>query len=236
LAAAGRLLVGLGVSVTFIALLKLNAAWFSERKFGTLTGLTILLGNLGAVLAASPLAWALAYVSWRDAFVVVGMLSLFLAWLAWWLVRDNPAQVGLPSLRELEGKTAHPAHEGHWYDGLVEVAGNRHLARLLRQPGHFRHPVRLRRPLGRALPHPGPRLGPGHRHRPHLPAAGSLRRGRLLHRHPVGPSGPAQAGGPAVLRPLRGHLAAPGPGLEPANRAGAMPCSCSWAWAPPASP
>ncbi|MBM4182326.1 MAG: MFS transporter, partial [Betaproteobacteria bacterium] len=33
-AAAGRLLVGLGVSVTFIALLKLNAAWFSERRFG----------------------------------------------------------------------------------------------------------------------------------------------------------------------------------------------------------
>ncbi len=126
LAAAGRLLVGLGVSVTFIALLKLNAAWFSERKFGTLTGLTILLGNLGAVLAASPLAWALAYVSWRDAFMVVGILSLTLAWLAWWLVRDNPAQVGLPSLREMEGKAAHPAHAGHWYDGLVEVARNRH--------------------------------------------------------------------------------------------------------------
>lgn len=126
LAAAGRLLVGLGVSVTFIALLKLNAAWFSERKFGTLTGLTILLGNLGAVLAASPLAWVLAYASWRDAFVVVGILSLALAWLAGWLVRDNPAQVGLPSLRELEGKAAHPPHQGHWLDGLKEVAGNRH--------------------------------------------------------------------------------------------------------------
>jgi len=131
-AAAGRLLVGLGVSVTFIALLKLNAAWFSERRFGTLTGLTILLGNLGAVLAASPLAWALAYASWRDAFVLVGILSLFLAWLAWWLVRDNPAEVGLPSLRELEGGSAHPAHTGHWYDGLREVAGNR-----LSWPGFF---------------------------------------------------------------------------------------------------
>jgi sugar phosphate permease len=131
-AAAGRLLVGLGVSVTFIALLKLNAAWFSERRFGTLTGLTILLGNFGAVLAASPLAWALAYASWRDAFVLVGILSLFLAWLAWWLVRDNPAEVGLPSLRELEGGSAHPARTGHWYDGLREVAGNR-----LTWPGFF---------------------------------------------------------------------------------------------------
>ncbi len=132
MAALGRLLVGLGVSVTFIALLKLNAAWFSERKFGTLTGLTILLGNLGAVLAASPLAWILAYTSWRNVFVVVGILSLTLAWIAWWLVRDNPAHVNLPSMRELEGKAAHPAHEGHWYDGLVQVAGNR-----LTWPGFF---------------------------------------------------------------------------------------------------
>jgi sugar phosphate permease len=125
LAASGRLLVGLGVSVTFIALLKLNAAWFSERHFGTLAGLTILLGNLGAVLAASPLAWALGHVSWREVFVVVGIGSLALAWLAWWLVRDAPAQVGLPSPRELEGRSAHPAHDGHWLDGLRRVAGNR---------------------------------------------------------------------------------------------------------------
>ena len=132
LAAAGRLLVGLGVSVTFIALLKLNAAWFSERKFGTLSGLTILLGNLGAVLAAAPLAWVLAYASWRQVFVVVGGFSLVMAVLAWMLVRDNPGQAGLPSLRELEGKAAHPPHAGHWYDGLVKVARNR-----LTWPGFF---------------------------------------------------------------------------------------------------
>jgi sugar phosphate permease len=125
LATAGRLLVGLGVSVTFIALLKLNAAWFNDRHFGTLAGLTILLGNLGAVLAASPLAWALGYVSWREVFVVVGLLSLILAGLAAWLVRDHPGLIGLPSLRELDGKAAHPAHDGHWYDGLLQVAGNR---------------------------------------------------------------------------------------------------------------
>jgi len=38
IASAGRLLVGLGVSVTFIALLKLNAAWFHDRHFATMTG------------------------------------------------------------------------------------------------------------------------------------------------------------------------------------------------------
>ncbi len=124
-ASVGRLLVGLGVSVTFIALLKLNASWFHDRHFATMTGATILLGNVGSLLAAAPLSWALGFVSWRSIFVAVGLFSLILALLAWWLVRDDPGKVGLPSLREIDGKTAHPAHRGHWYDGLLIVLKNR---------------------------------------------------------------------------------------------------------------
>lgn len=132
LAAAGRLLIGLGVSVAFISMLKLNAAWFSERKFGALTGFTLLLGNLGSLLAATPLAWLLQWASWREVFVVVGGVSLVLAGLAWWLVRDDPKAVGLPSPRELEGQPAHPAHHGHWFEGVLIVARNR-----LTWPGFF---------------------------------------------------------------------------------------------------
>ncbi len=124
-ASVGRLLVGLGVSVTFISLLKLNAAWFHDRHFATMTGATILLGNAGSLLAAAPLAWALTYVSWRTAFVAIGVFSLTLAVLAWWLVHDEPSKAGLPSLRELDGKMAHPPHSGHWYDGLLKVLKNR---------------------------------------------------------------------------------------------------------------
>ncbi|GAB4126517.1 MAG: MFS transporter [Sideroxydans sp.] len=125
MASAGRLLVGLGVSVAFICMLKLNAVWFHDRHFATATGATILLGNLGSVLAAAPLAWALGFVSWRTVFVTVGIISLLLAWLTGWFVRNHPGEVGLPTLRELDGKTAHPLHAGHWYDGLLRVMKNR---------------------------------------------------------------------------------------------------------------
>lgn len=124
-ASAGRLLVGLGVSVTFISLLKLNAAWFHDRHFATMTGVTILLGNAGSLLAAAPLAWALYYVTWRSVFVGVGVFSLLLALLAWFFVRNHPGEVLLPSLRELDGKAAHPPHDGHWFDGLKVVLKNR---------------------------------------------------------------------------------------------------------------
>jgi len=124
-ASVGRLLVGLGVSVMFISMLKLNAAWFHDRHFATMTGATILLGNVGSLLAAAPLAWALNFISWRTAFVSVGVFSLLLALLSWWLVRDHPGRAGLPSMRELDGKAAHAAHTGHWYDGLLVVLKNR---------------------------------------------------------------------------------------------------------------
>lgn len=121
----GRLLVGLGVSVTFIAMLKLHAAWFHDRHFGTYTGLSILLGNLGAVMAAAPLAWILTVTSWRNVFEVIGLLSLVLGVLSWYLVRNTPTDAGLPSMRELDGHEAHPAHHGHWLDGLKRVVCNR---------------------------------------------------------------------------------------------------------------
>lgn len=124
-ASAGRLLVGLGVSVFFISLMKVNAVWFHDRHFGSASGLSILLGNMGAVLAATPLVWVVAQTSWRNVFSVLGIFSLILAGLVWKMVRDRPQQVGLPSLRELEGKPPHAVHDGHWLDNLRQVVGNR---------------------------------------------------------------------------------------------------------------
>jgi len=123
--ATGRLLVGLGVSVTFIAMLKLHAAWFHDRHFGTFTGLSILLGNLGAVMAAAPLAWVLTSTSWRSVFEFIGLLLLTLGLLSWYLVRNTPADAGLPSMRELDGRESHPAHHGHWFSGLKQILRNR---------------------------------------------------------------------------------------------------------------
>jgi predicted MFS family arabinose efflux permease len=86
----GRTLVGLGVSVTFIAMLKLIAVWFEENRFATLVGVCMLIGNLGSVLAGAPLS-ALAQASgWRGVFIAVGGISLVLSLACWIIVRDRP--------------------------------------------------------------------------------------------------------------------------------------------------
>src|SRR5512134_3439029 len=90
------------------------------------------MGNLGAVLSASPLAWAATVTSWRNVFTVIGVLSLALALFTWFLVKDDPRDAGLPSMRELDGLPPHPPHEGHWFEGLLRVVRNR-----LSWPGFF---------------------------------------------------------------------------------------------------
>lgn len=86
----GRTLIGLGVSVVFISMLKIIAVWFEEHRFASVVGLSMLLGNLGSVLAGAPLSWLAQAAGWRGVFVGVGILSLVLAALAWLLVRDRP--------------------------------------------------------------------------------------------------------------------------------------------------
>jgi predicted MFS family arabinose efflux permease len=88
-ALVGRTLVGLGVSVTFIALLKIIAVWFDEKHFATLTGLCMLVGNFGSVLAGVPLSLTAQAVGWRSVFVVAGVISLLLGIACWIWVRDS---------------------------------------------------------------------------------------------------------------------------------------------------
>lgn len=110
MAFAGRTLVGLGVSVTFIAMLKLIAIGFDERRFATLVGVSMLIGNLGSILAGAPLAWATQEAGWRQVFVVVGALSIAIAFASRVWVAETPA-----------GKVDRTA----WLSGLLVVLKNR---------------------------------------------------------------------------------------------------------------
>ncbi|CAG0971017.1 putative sulfoacetate transporter SauU [Burkholderiales bacterium] len=119
-AAVGRTLVGIGVSVTFIAILKINAVWFEARRFATLTGVTMFAGNLGAVVAGAPLAWIVTLVSWRSVFVGLAVLSIALAAATWWRVRDRPEMLGYPPV-------SHAAPAGariDWRAALSDVLAN----------------------------------------------------------------------------------------------------------------
>lgn len=91
----GRTLVGLGVSVTFIAMLKIIALSFDERRFASLAGAGVFVGNIGAVLAGVPLAYAATELGWRNVFVAVAVASLVLGTLSWGMMRGSAAMGGV---------------------------------------------------------------------------------------------------------------------------------------------
>ncbi|MBI9083275.1 MAG: MFS transporter [Desulfobacterales bacterium] len=121
MACAGRFLVGLGVSVVFVSIMKNNAMWFSESRFGFMSGLTLLIGNLGSVVAAGPLAAMLEVHSWRNVFVGIGMTSLTLGAMAFFFVRNRPEDFHFPSIEQMEGRAPVAARHQHWIRDLLGV-------------------------------------------------------------------------------------------------------------------
>ncbi len=117
LALVGRTLIGLGVSVTFIAMLKLVAVWFEENRFATIVGICMLIGNMGSVLAGAPLSGLAQATGWRGVFIGVGVVSLVLGLLCWLIVRDSPSSE--------KGAVRHRFDRTVVLGGLLSVLKNR---------------------------------------------------------------------------------------------------------------
>ena len=104
-AAIGRALIGFGVGGVFVPGMKAFSQWFREEEFATLTGTFLAVGNLGAMVATTPLAWAAQLWGWRGSFMVIGVITLALA-LAAFLIIENPQ----PDARSLSENRS-SAHE-----------------------------------------------------------------------------------------------------------------------------
>lgn len=117
----GRLLIGLGVATAFVGLMKFSAVWFDPRSYGLISGFVVLMGNIGAVFGASPLAWVLTGMDWRTAFAGLGALSLMVAILVFVLVRDTPEQAGFAPV----ATPPDPRLRDGWLQELIQVAANR---------------------------------------------------------------------------------------------------------------
>ncbi len=124
-ASLGRFLVGFGVSFTFVGLMKFNTLWFPDNRYGFISGITLLIGNAGAVLAASPLAWVLGYANWREVFVGAGIFGVLLAVLTLLFLRNQPKDVGLPTIESLQGRNPHAFSQRHWSRELYGALSNR---------------------------------------------------------------------------------------------------------------
>lgn len=101
---AGRLLIGIGVAMVYIPTMKILAAWYRRNEFASLSGILLAIGNLGALSAAGPLALMSSALGWQQVFIILGVITLVLAALAWMIIRDHPSDMNLPSIQEIEAE------------------------------------------------------------------------------------------------------------------------------------
>jgi nitrate/nitrite transporter NarK len=105
--------------------LRLAAHWFPERRFGMVSGLGLLFGNLGALFAQVPLRLAVEQFGWRGTAVVSAAIILGIGVLAWVFVRDDPTQKGMESYATAALRNRDKATLGGILKSVRSVLGRR---------------------------------------------------------------------------------------------------------------
>jgi sugar phosphate permease len=88
-ASIGRALIGVGVGGVYVPTIKAFSLWFEKKEFATMIGLLMSVGNFGALVATTPLAWASETWGWRMTFFIIGGITLGLALVVWMFTRDH---------------------------------------------------------------------------------------------------------------------------------------------------
>ncbi len=120
----GRLLVGASVAVAFVSMLKLASHWFAPTQYALVSGMALLTGVVGGVVAGVPLRFLVEAFGWRPVMGVSAAVTAALCVATWLFVRDDPAERGHAS--HFQG--GHGAHaDASLWRGLVEVLSYRNV-------------------------------------------------------------------------------------------------------------
>jgi len=120
----GRLLIGASVAVAFVSMLKLASHWFAPKQYALASGMALLMGVVGGVVAGVPLRYLVELFGWRSVMGVSAALTAVLCIATWLRVRDDPVERGYAS--HYQG--AHGAHgSGSLLRGLIDVLSFRNI-------------------------------------------------------------------------------------------------------------
>jgi sugar phosphate permease len=123
LACVGRAIVGGATAVGWLVVLRLAAHWFPKERFGMVSGLGLLFGNLGALVAQVPLRLAVERFGWRATAAGSGLIILAIGIVAWLVVRDDPEEKGLESYAPPALRTHESTSLGSMLSSLRSVLG-----------------------------------------------------------------------------------------------------------------
>ena len=88
-ASIARALIGIGVGGVYVPAIKAFSLWFKKKEFATMIGLLMSVGNFGALIATTPLAWASETWGWRLTFFLIGGITLSFTFVVLMFTRDH---------------------------------------------------------------------------------------------------------------------------------------------------
>ncbi len=129
----GRFLIGGSVAVAFVGCLKVSMNWFASRYYAMISGLTLLCGLAGAILAGPPLRLLMNHYCWRVIFLWTAVLTFISCASIWLFVRDYPHEKGYGDLQSYNSPFHSPPRRV--IRGIYEVLTYRNIIPLCLVPG-----------------------------------------------------------------------------------------------------
>lgn len=129
-------LSGIGSGAVNIAVMGLWPAWFSRKRRGLAAGIAVSGSSMGLIstgFIVPPIITAYGEKAWQISWLLFGSITLLLAVGSYFILRNNPAEMGLKPIGEDEGIVPNTRKESVdwqrvycsapvWYLGIVYIA------------------------------------------------------------------------------------------------------------------
>ena len=81
--------------------MKVIAVWYRKYEFASLSGILLLVGNVGGIAAAYPMVAMCNSMGLQNTYIVLAILTFAVAVAAGLLVRNHPSEMQLPSIESI---------------------------------------------------------------------------------------------------------------------------------------
>jgi MFS family permease len=119
---AGRLMIGLGASFSWIGLLAVTTLWLPPERFSGLAGLGQAVGMLGAVFGQAPLALLVEGYGWRTAVGVLAALGAAISLSLFLTVPEVPAKTAQGKGRLTQGLRIAASNSQTWLNAVYGLS------------------------------------------------------------------------------------------------------------------
>jgi len=97
----GKFIIGIGAAVVYIPIMKILAVWYRKDEFASMSGILLLVGNVGGIAAATPMVIMMDDLGIQNTYIVLAIITAAIALLCWFIVRNHPSEKDLPSMEEI---------------------------------------------------------------------------------------------------------------------------------------